>query len=145
PPNPPAMITDKPIEIVFGTGNCSSYKYIYTTTRRILRAKTDQANFCRDVALSEAQQTCSDPTHTFAGIPNLPPDTTAIVGSFAIADQPARLFYGYYNNHQYQGTGHCPPNALNPVNGGCPDNQAYIWTSIDCGDSWTTPATPQSF
>lgn len=85
---PGQSATDLPIEAVFGSGTCSSEKYIYTSEHRILSASTgDWTNFV-DVE------------------PSVPSGTTGRVGSFAIGthNSGTRLFYGSYNDH----TNLCP-------------------------------------
>jgi hypothetical protein len=113
-----ARTFDFPVEIVFGPSTCSSYKYIYTTNHRILRASTANWNFTDIVP--------SQPQIGIYGLPNLPPDTAGRPGSFAIANlgSLARLFYGNYNDHSYNGN--------NPPYG------AYVWHSDNCGNSWTS-------
>jgi len=107
---PTININEFPIEIVFGPGACSAYKYIYTTYGRILRGSSapDDWNLT-DIALN---------------IPDFPPGVYGIPGSFAAADQGerTRLFYGDYTQ--------ADPFDPGP---GC-----FIWHSDDCGESWTT-------
>jgi hypothetical protein len=106
---------DDPIEIVFGTGACSNYKYIYTTAQRILRATSAPNDWTfTDIA-------SSNPQLGLGGLPNLPSDTSGRASSFAMANQGSttRLFYGNYNDHTSN-----PPHA-------------YIWHSDDCGGTWT--------
>jgi hypothetical protein len=110
-------LLEYPVEIVFGPGSCSSWKYIYTTLARILRATSSPGDWdFHDVGSTQ--------------LPNLPPDTTGRQGSFAAVDQGSRtrLFYGNYNDHTY--------NGMNPPYG------AYVWHSDDCGTTWTTQTSP---
>lgn len=103
-------------ELVFAPAACRgvSYKYVYlTSSAQILRATSasNDWNFT-DVGSSN--------------LPSLPPDTGARIGSFAIGTNTSggvRLFYGNYNNHSY--------NGMNPPYGG------YVWSSDDCGNTWT--------
>jgi hypothetical protein len=106
-----------PVEIVFGTGGCSGFKYVYTSTHSIWRAATTDWYFT-DVAAADA-------AHGFSGI-LVPLDTSARRGSFAIGTNSyggTRLFYSNYNDH-----------SVNPAPGG------MIWKSDDsdnCGGTWT--------
>src|SRR5215471_14154336 len=62
---------DTPIEIVFGSGTCSGFKYIYTDFQRILRAKSDPADWnFKDLGSSN--------------LPGIPLHTGGRPGSFAI-------------------------------------------------------------
>lgn len=103
--------SESAIELVFGTGTCSSYKYLYANSQRILRASSSGWSFT-DVGSSN--------------LPSVPSDTTARIGSFTMGTNGSantRLFYGNYNTHTY--------NGMNPLYG------AYVWHSDNCGDSWT--------
>lgn len=103
--------SESAVELVFGTGTCSSYKYLYANSQRILRASSSGWSFT-DIGSSN--------------LPSVPSDTTARIGSFTMGTNGSgntRLFYGNYNTHHYNGT--------NPPYG------AYVWHSDDCGGSWT--------
>jgi len=108
-----ANASESAIELVFGTGTCSSYKYLYANSQRILRATASSSDWSfTDVGSSN--------------LPSVPSDTTARIGSFTIGTNSygnTRLFYGNYNPHTY--------NGMNPPYG------AYVWHSDDCGNSWT--------
>lgn len=109
----PANASESAVELVFGTGTCSSYKYLYASSQRVLRATASSSDWAfTDIGSSN--------------LPSVPSDTTARIGSFTIGKNSSgttRLFYGNYNTHNY--------NGMNPPYG------AYVWHSDDCGDSWT--------
>lgn len=143
-------------EIVFGTGGCSDYKYIYTSSHSILRATSSSTDWnFYDVAVPNSGL-------EFTGLPNLPgpnpvpsPDpsfaTAARAASFAIGNNSSggtRLFFGNYpsDNCTYSTTSTGPPSCSDPDThpptcGSDPNTcpHAYVWHSDDCGTSWATP------
>jgi hypothetical protein len=106
--------SESAIELVFGSGTCSAYKYLYVSSQRILRATASSSDWSfTDVGSSN--------------LPSVPPDTAARIGSFAIGTNGSgntRLFYGNYNNHSY--------NQMTPPYG------AYVWHSDNCGSTWVS-------
>ena len=122
---------DGAIEIVFPSGSCSGYKYIYTTGNNqppggpyyphILRATSAAGDW-------NFHDIIGNINFPGQGIPpNLPPDTAERRGSFATADigGNTRLFYSNYNDHSYN-----PPSG--PPGG-------LVWHSDTCGDTWSPP------
>jgi len=109
--------TDNPIEIVFGQGACSAYKYIYTSAHHVLRASSDW-NFL---------------PLPIPDLPNSPSNTAGRAASFAAANQGSgtRLFYGNYPSPNNVYTTPCTNDAQ------CP--HAYLWYSDNCGNSWSAP------
>lgn len=107
----PLSSSESAAEIVFPSGSCSSYKYVYTLWgKEILRATSSSSDWnFTDVGSSN--------------LSGLPADTGARPGSFAAANQSGttRLFYGNYNNHQNT----CP--------------RSLLWHSDDCGSTWSSP------
>lgn len=103
-----------PLEVIFPSGSCSGYKYIYTRGAHILKAPTDPNN-----PNNPANWSFQDIIGNLTGVPS---DTNAKTGSFAftvLASGQTRLFYGNYNGH-----------TSNP-------SHAYIWHSDDCGNTWS--------
>src|SRR6266700_1261872 len=151
---------ESPLEMVFGTGSCSNYKYLEINGPHIYRATSDPTDWnftdlvypqISGVPFSQygfgiLQTPPQTPT-----LPQLPPPVTAPGGSppqFSFFSSVlrrglmfggntqggTRLFYGNYpsNNSTYTtGTCKADPNA-------CP--HAYIWHSADCGNPWSTPS-----
>lgn len=108
-------------EIVFPSGSCSNYKYIYTLWgTEILRASLSDWNNFTNVGSNNLPNL---PMFIDPATNQLVTDTAARPGSFATANRngTTRLFYGNYNNHH------------NP----CP--QALLWHSDDCGNTWSSP------
>lgn len=106
----PTTIDERALEVVFGPGACSHYKFIYTSNKRILRASSAPTDWnFTDIA---------------SNISDLPDNTLGFRGSLAAADQGSRtrLFYGNYNNGI--------PGDPGP---GC-----FVWHSDNCGETWTT-------
>ena len=106
----PTATDDRALEIVFGPGACSLYKYIYTSNKLILRASSAPTDW--------------DFTDIASHISDLPANTLGFRGNFAAADQGSRtrLFYGNYND----------PDPYDPGPG------CFIWHSDNCGETWTT-------
>jgi hypothetical protein len=143
PPYSSAVDPGYVFEILFGTGGCSGYKYIYTSTHSILRATSSSSDWTfHDVAVPNSGL-------GFTGLPNIPGpnpvpvpsptpffSTASRAGSFAIGTDSSgntRLFFGNYpsNNTTYTSTT-CAQNSNN-----CP--HAYVWHSDSCGTTWATP------
>jgi len=121
-----------PIEVVFASSSCngSYYQYLYTDGAHLLRAPLNNWNSFSDIISN-----ISFPGQGYP--PNIPPDTGARPGSFAIGTDGSsgvRLFYGNYNDHSYPPPNPSPPQPTPP--GG------MVWHSSDCrGDSWAQPST----